>query len=60
MPILKAGIEVVRDFISDLHGDTALDHNVVTILQELHQQDKLTKTKLLQALADQRKENSTW
>ena len=55
-PPIKSGIEVVRDFLDCLQSNTALDPNVVAAIQELQRQGKLTKTRLLQALADHRKE----
>jgi hypothetical protein len=57
---IQSGIEVVREFLDLLSSNTALDPNVVAAIQELQRQGKLTKVRLLQALADQRKETPSW
>ncbi len=59
-PTIKSGIQVVREFVDDLQSNTALDPNVVAAVQELQRQGKLTKTRLLQALADQRRGGPSW
>jgi hypothetical protein len=59
-PPIKSGAEVVLEFLDSLQSNTTLDPNVVAAIQELQRQGKLTKVRLLQALADQRKEPPSW
>ena len=53
-PSIKSGTEVVREFLDALQNNTALDRNVVATIQEQQGQGRMTKIRLLQALADQR------
>jgi hypothetical protein len=47
---------VVREFLESLQTNAAIAPDVVASVQGLQQQGKLTKVRLLQALAEQRKD----
>jgi hypothetical protein len=55
-PAIKSGLEVVREFLESLQTNAAIAPDVVASVQGLQQQGKLTKVRLLQALAEQRKD----
>jgi hypothetical protein len=48
---IKSGIEIVSEFVDSLEGDTSLDKDTLSSISALQKSGKLTRTRLLQALA---------
>ena len=54
---IKSGPEIVKEFIESLKTNKSLDKGTVDAIELLHTKDKLTLTKLQQALESERKES---
>ena len=52
---ILSGPEIVRQFLSSLVSDAALDSPTVTAIRQLYQDNKLSHTNLLRKLEEQRK-----
>ena len=55
---IKSGVDIVKDFINALEADSSLDEGVVASLSHLLKEDKLTPTRLMQALEAERKKRT--
>jgi hypothetical protein len=51
---IKTGPQVVTEFLESLQGDPAIDGETLVALGELSKAQKLTKTRLLRILEEQR------
>jgi hypothetical protein len=51
---VQRGLEVVRVFLESLDADPSLDRSTVECITQLSRAEKLTKTRLLQALESAR------
>jgi hypothetical protein len=49
-PTIKSGEQIVHEFVGNLKPGESLDADTITSIQELYKTDKLTKTRLPQAL----------
>lgn len=54
---IKSGPEIVKEFIEGLKTNKSLDKGTVEAIELLHRENKLTLTKLQQALESERKES---
>lgn len=54
---VQPGPEVVKEFVENLTNDKSLDKDTVEVIELLYAEDKLTQTKLQQALESKRKES---
>ena len=54
---IRSGPEIVKEFIENLENDKSLDKGTVEIIKLLHAEQKLTQTRLQQALEVKRKES---
>ncbi len=54
---IRSGPEIVKEFIENLENDKSLDKGMVEIIKVLHAENKLTQTRLQQALEVKRKES---
>jgi hypothetical protein len=54
---IRSGPEIVKEFIDNLEKDKSLDNGTVEIIKVLHAENKLTQTRLQQALEVERKES---
>jgi hypothetical protein len=52
--LVQRGLEVVRLFLESLDADPSLDPSTVECITQLSRAEKLTKTRLLQALESAR------
>ncbi len=54
---IKSGPEIVKEFIEHLLGDESLDKDTIEIISALYKENKLTVTRLQQALDAKRKDS---
>jgi len=51
---IKSGKEIVDDFFSEIRSLKNIDKNVVDILEELHKEDKISDTNIINRLDELR------
>ena len=54
---IRSGSEIVKEFIENLEKDESLDKGTIETIKTLHRENKLTQTRLQQALEVKRKES---
>lgn len=54
---IRSGAEIVKEFIENLEKDESLDKGTIETIKTLHRENKLTQTRLQQALEVKRKES---